>query len=125
MLNRHHGDYDYRAIIDGGLSQESVEAWSPIHGDQREAQHREYMAYHHSVYTSDVIIEVMVLEAAFTLGLHLMRVFLHKGRNHFCSGREVVNQPRVLLVVNSWHSSNGVDEIRGHMDLHASDPSEK
>jgi hypothetical protein len=36
-INKHHGDNDYGAIIDGGLDQESIEASSPVHGDQREA----------------------------------------------------------------------------------------
>jgi hypothetical protein len=82
VLNRHHGDSDYEAIIDGGLGQESIEASSGIHGDQHEAQHREYTAHHHSIYTSDLITEVVDLEAALTLGLHLMKASLSKACDH-------------------------------------------
>jgi hypothetical protein len=115
-------DRDYEAIIDGGLGQESIEASSPIHGDQREAQHCEYTAHHYSIYTSDLITEVLDLEA---LGLHLIRVSLYKARDHLYLGREVVNRLGALWVVHSWRSSNGTDKIRGNMDLRASDPSEK
>ena len=125
MLNRHHGDHDYEAIINGGLGQKSVEALSPIHGDQCEAQHREYLAHHHSVYTLDLITEVVDLKAALTLGLHLMRACLRKACDHLCSGKEVLIQLGLLRVMHSWRSSNGADEIIGHIDLRASNPSGK
>jgi hypothetical protein len=118
--NKHHGDLDYGAIIDGGLGQKSVEASNPIHGDQCEAQHREYTTHHYSVYASDLIAEVVDLEAALTLGLHLMRASLCKALDHLCSGREVVNGQGYSKL-----RTHGTDEIGGHMDLYASDPSEE
>jgi hypothetical protein len=123
--HRHHGDCDYEAIIDGDLGQESIEASSPIHGDQCEAQYQEYAVHYHSVDVSDLIAEVMYLKAALTLSLHLMRVSLCKTCNHLCSGREVVNWPGVIQVAHLWCSGNGADEIRGQVDLCASNPGEK
>jgi hypothetical protein len=76
VSHRHHGDRDYEAIINGGLGHESIKASSPIHGDQREAQYREYVVHHHLVDVSDLIVEVVYLNAALALGLHLMRVSL-------------------------------------------------
>jgi hypothetical protein len=125
MPNRHHGDHDYGAIIDGSLGQKSVKASSPIHGDQREAQYLEYSANHYVVYASNLITEVMDLKTGHTLDLHLVRASLQKACNHLCSGREVVNRPRVLWVTHPWHFSNSTDEIRGHMDLRPSNPSEE
>jgi hypothetical protein len=66
----------------------------------------------------------MDLKTILTLGLHLVKTSLYKACDYLCSGREVVNQSGVLLVVHLWRSSNAADEIGGHMDLHASNPSE-
>jgi hypothetical protein len=89
------------------------------------AQHREYTAHHHSVYASDLITKIVEVEVALTLDIHLMRTSLCKARNLHCSGREVVNRPGVLRVALPWHSSNGANDIGGHMDLCNSNPSEK
>jgi hypothetical protein len=67
----------------------------------------------------------MDLEAALTLNLHLMKASLRKACDHLCSGRKVVNRLGVLQIAHLWRSSNGADEIEGHMDLHLSNPSEE
>jgi hypothetical protein len=125
MLNRYHRDYDYGAIVDSSLGQKSVEASSSVHSDHCEAQHRKYMAHHYTVDASDLIAEVVYLEATFALNLHLMRASLCKTCDHLCSGWKVVNRPRVLQVAHLRCPSNGADGVRGHMDLCASDPGEK
>jgi hypothetical protein len=83
------------------------------------------MAHHYAIDASDLIAEVVDLEATLSLYLHLLRSPLYKVLNHLCSGKEVVNQLRVLWVAHLWHSSDGFDKIRGHMDLLSFDPSEE
>jgi hypothetical protein len=83
------------------------------------------MAHHHSVYASDLINEVVDLEAALALDLHLMRVSLCNACDHLGSGWEVVNQPGVLRVAHPWCSSDGTNKIEGQMNLCPSNPSEE
>jgi hypothetical protein len=77
----HHGGSHQGAIIDGGLSQESMEIGSPLHHDHCVAQNKEYPTNQDVVNPTDqdvvnaldIIAKVAQLEVALSLSLHLVR----------------------------------------------------
>jgi hypothetical protein len=98
--NLHHHSCDHRAIVDGSLNQESVEALGLLHSDQCEAQHQEHMNHQDAVDASNLIAEVVDLKATVSLCLYLVRVPHSEALDHLCSGGKVVNRLKVLLVAN-------------------------
>ena len=73
------------------LGQENVEASGLLHSDQNEAQHREHTTHHDVVDASNLIAEVVDLDATLFLYLHLVRASLYEALDHRCLGGKVVN----------------------------------